>query len=426
MSLVSKQYARNKLQPWLVCFSAALFFFYLVLQLAVFNTIGGDLMRDFGIHATILSQLAATYFYTCSLFFLPTGLLFDRFSTKTLLVIAALLCVAGTALIAITPLLSMAFLGRILVGISNPFSFLGPMRLVARWFPKERAAFIVGLIFTMGMSGGIVAQSPFEFLMHFVGGWRNAMLINAAFGLLITFIMVIFIKDHPIKSFEKPIKKINQTRISFMHSIKLACGKKQNWLCSLYTGLMNLPVPTLGALWGNLYLVQSKGYSSIAAGNLVSFIFVGLILGSPLIGWVSDKLENRKLPMLVSAVCILLCAIAIIYLQTSFFALATLFFILGFFSGAQTISYPVVIESNSPAIESTALAFIAFVVNLIGAGSQIILGLLINLHWTGNLINGIPFYTANDFKFSLTLLPIGLILSLLASIWIRETFNKNI
>lgn len=102
---------KDSFRSWLVFLPATFFFFYLVLQLAVFNSISTGLMHDFNMNATTLSKLSATYLYSCSVFFLPAGLLLDRFSTKNLLIIACLVCVIGVVLIASTSVLWVAFLG---------------------------------------------------------------------------------------------------------------------------------------------------------------------------------------------------------------------------------------------------------------------------------------------------------------------------
>lgn len=411
----------SKLAPWIICVSAALFFFYLVLQLAVFNTIGASLMSDFGISSNMLGQLSATYLYTCSIFFLPAGLLFDRFSTKKLLIISGIICVIGTAMIALAHTIFLAFLGRILVGISNPFSFLGPMRLANKWFSKDKKAFVIGLMVTIGMSGGIVAQSPFAILMNFVGGWRPAMMINAIFGLVLIAIMIIFIKDKPNKVINLENDNENKN-LHFVKGLKLAASKKQNWFCGIYTGLMNLPLPVLGALWGNLYLVQTKSYSTIAAGNLLSFIFIGLIFGPPIIGKLSDKLASRKIPMIFSAMGIFLSIIFIVYTHFHFVGLAILLFLLGFFSGAQAMSYPVVIESNPAAIESTSLGLISVLVNAIGAGAQVLFGWLMDLNWNHLIQKGAPFYSITDFNIALSILPLGFIICIAIALMLKETF----
>ena len=60
----------KKMLPWIVCFSAALFFFYEFIQMNMFNAISADLMRAFSLHATELGKLSAYYFYVIYFFLL--------------------------------------------------------------------------------------------------------------------------------------------------------------------------------------------------------------------------------------------------------------------------------------------------------------------------------------------------------------------
>ena len=50
-------------KPWLVCLGAALFFYYVFFQLAMFNTISAPLMQTFGLQAPALGTLSSSYFF---------------------------------------------------------------------------------------------------------------------------------------------------------------------------------------------------------------------------------------------------------------------------------------------------------------------------------------------------------------------------
>jgi MFS family permease len=236
--------------------------------------------------------------------------------------------------------------------------------------------------------------------------------------------MILIVRDGPL---EVPNKKSEiQAQSYFLENLKQAGHLSQNWLCGFYAGFMNLPVMLLGALWGNLYLVQARGFSTLVAGNLTSMIFLGLIIGAPLAGWISDRLGVRKILMLLSAVFIFLVAVIIVYLLPSIIFLVILFFILGLCSGALILSYSVVAESNPHWVESTALGIVAVMVNIIGAFSQILFGWLIHFKWSGTIVNHAPFYSVGNFKMALTLLPIAFFLSILIAMKIRETYGKRI
>ncbi len=422
--ITKKKRAYSNFSSWSICFVASLFFFYEIVQLTVFNTISGDLTRTFSLSTLQLSRLSACYLYACAAFLLPAGLLLDRFSTKKLLAIACGLCAIGTGLIPTASTVEVATLGRILTGIGNTIAFLGCMRLATRWFPANKIALAMSLSVTIGMSGGIFSQTPFALLVK-ITGWQQAMFINAAIGGIITLLIIFIVKDTPASHTPQNshINRIIPT--GFFESLKKASSKSQNWLCGLYTGLLNLPVMMIGALWGNLYLTQGRGFSAMQAGNITSLIFLGLIIGAPLMGWISDKINSRRKPMLISSCAIFLVILAIIYLSLPTAALSVLFFLFGVLSGSQVLSYPIVSKSNPPHLESTSLALVAIIVNMGGAVSQLLFGWLVNLKWDGLMENGIPIHTLSAYQFALIMLPLAFLISLLAAALIHDAYPRS-
>src|SRR5215213_2903303 len=81
---------------WMVCLSAGLFFFYEFFQLNIFDVINQALRDDFHIDATQLSWMSSAYLWADILFLLPAGIILDRFSTRTVILAAMLVCVIGT------------------------------------------------------------------------------------------------------------------------------------------------------------------------------------------------------------------------------------------------------------------------------------------------------------------------------------------
>ncbi len=86
----------NRLLPWLVVFSAALFFFYEFIQMNMTSSLAPYLMQSFNIDATHLGNLSATYFYSTILFLLPAGQILDRVSTRKVILTALMICILGT------------------------------------------------------------------------------------------------------------------------------------------------------------------------------------------------------------------------------------------------------------------------------------------------------------------------------------------
>jgi MFS family permease len=153
---------------WLVTLTAGLFFFYGFIQLLLPNSINVQLMQSFQLNAPQLGWLVSMYFCANALFLFPAGNLLDRYSTKKLLLTAVLFCTAGTFIFALSYSYVLAGVGRFVIGLGGAFCFLSCIRLASRWFPPNRMALVTGIIVTMAMIGGFVAQSPMVMLTDWV------------------------------------------------------------------------------------------------------------------------------------------------------------------------------------------------------------------------------------------------------------------
>lgn len=402
---------------WVVCLSAGLFFMYEFFQLNIFDVINQPLRAEFNINATELSWMSSSYLWANILFLLPAGLILDRFSTRKVILTALLVCVFGTIGFAVTSSFILAAFFHFLSGIGNAFCFLACVILVARWFPPQRQALVMGSVVTMAFIGGMLAHTPFVYLYESYG-WRTALWIDGGVGGLLLLWIYLAVKDYPEKA-SQIILKNQSADLNF----KRVLLNPQNWLAGSYTSLLNLPIMVLCALWGANYLEIVHQLSPLQASNVVSLIFVGSIIGCPLIGWISDTLARRKLIMIAGAIATLITMIPL-FMQVNLtpFCLSIIFFAIGFFSSTQVISYPLIAESNQ--IANTGLATgIASVIIMGGAGvGQILFGWLMAAHAGAASVH----YKASDFQFAMWMFPIAVALALVAGLLSKETYCKRI
>ncbi|MFM2322106.1 MAG: transporter superfamily [Pseudomonadota bacterium] len=412
----------SKIQPWLVCLSAALFFFYEFIQMGMFNSISQELMHDFSINAGQLGLLSATYFYADVIFLLFAGVLVDRISIRTIILSAMVMVVLSTITFAFSQSFQLAAFSHFIAGVGNAFCFLSCIKLATRWFPSQRLALVVGIMITIAMAGGIVAQTPFALLVHILG-WRQAVLINAALGSFITIIVYVFVYDHPAHQEAKEVVKAAILPTSVGSSIVLALLNKQNSLAGIYTCLLNLPVILLGALWGTLYLTQVHHLGKTQASLVAMMIFLGTIIGSPLVGWFSDFIGRRRSLMIIGALLSLLVLMLIMFIPIlHFYTLLVLFLLLGIFTSTQIISYPLIAESNPKHLTGTSTSLASILIMGGGAVFQPLFGWLIDLHWDRVLIQGVPLYSPNNYLYGMAIMPIAFIVSLIAACCLRETY----
>lgn len=426
-STIINQKSEHTKMAWLVTLTAALFFFYEFIQLNLFNAIDVELMKAFKLNAPQLGQLSSMYFYANALCLFPAGILLDRYSTKKLLLGAVALCTIGTFVFAVANNYIVAALGRFLVGMGASFCFLSCIRLASRWFPPSKMALVTGLVVTMAMLGGLVAQTPLAILSD-VMGWRNAVLLDAALGIVVAIAIALIVQDRPPNSQElQHADQAQLKEIGFWRSIKLVLLNRNNWLGGIYTSLMNLPVFLLGALWGIHYLTEVHHISSVQASYATTLFFVGVIFGSPAFGWFSDTIGRRVLPMIIGAILSLIVMIVLMYApDLSLKELIGLFFLIGFVTSSQVLSYPAIAELNPSTLTSTAVSVDSITIMVSGAIFQPFFGWVMSLHWDHSVSpEGVPLYSAHDFMNAMMIMPIAFVLSIFIGWMITESFCKS-
>lgn len=408
---------RGDLMAWMVCLSAGLFFLYEFFQLNIFDVINQPLRDDFHIDATQLSWMSSAYLWADILFLLPAGIILDRFSTRKVILTAMSVCVLGTIGFAITDSFFLASFFHFLSGIGNAFCFLSCVVLVAHWFPPRRQALVIGSLVTMAFIGGMMAHTPFAYLYDLFG-WRKALMIDGVVGAVLLVWIFMIVRDQP----ENAPQRIRSSEGKVLSSFIKALSNSQNWLAGLFTSLLNLPIMVLCALWGASYLQTVHHLSEIAASNVVSLIFMGSVIGCPLVGWLSDSQGRRKPLMIIGAVATLITVIPLFMnVSLSQISLSVIFFALGLFTSTQVITYPLVAESNH-AENTGAATGIASVIIMGGGGvGQVLFGWLMTHHAGASITE----YTVADFQFAMWMFPVAAIAALIAVLMTRETYCKR-
>lgn len=411
---------------WLATLTAALFFFYEFIQLNLFNAIDTQLMQDFKLNAYQLGQLASMYFYGNALLLIPAGILLDRFSTRKLILVAVVVCTLSTFVFAAASHYWLAALARFFIGSGAAFCFLSCIRIASRWFPAQRMALVTGIIITMAMVGGMVAQTPMAILSHAIG-WRAAIVADAILGIFIIVAILFFVQDYPPDSHE--VLKSNKEHLRALglwRCLLLTVVNPQNWLGGIYTSLLNLPVFLLGALWGMHYLTEVHHLSVVQASYATTVFFVGVIIGSPAYGWFSDYIGLRRLPMIIGALLSLgVILILMLVPQLSLFSLISLFFLIGFATSSQVLTYPTIAELNPLSLTSTSVSIASVTIMSSGFIFQPLFGWMMQLQWDHRIVAGIPVYSAHDFNNAMWIMPIAFVIGLFISFFIKETYCRS-
>lgn len=364
---------RNKAYlPFLACFSAGIFSFYNLFQFSLFNIISPKLLIDFHLTNVQLGIFSSVYLLANTLWLIPGGMLINKYSARTMALVFVLLEIIASFFLAISACLWLSISMRFLQGLASAMSLLISIRLASSWFPKTPAT-AIGIVGGFALAGGIFGNMGFAKAVA-LWGWRNGLFCAGFLGLL--FFIVIFLFLFEMEQNVAEVKSIS------IKDIKNVISNWRNICCGFYVGLMNLPVFTLATLWGTLYLTKNHQVSTTEASIICGLLFIGLIIGSPIIGFIYDKLDNRRQPMLISAILVFTFG-SLIIAKTSlgFTLLAVIFFALGFFSGAQIVAYAAINKGNADGNVNLATGLISFLSNLIGFIAQPLFGFILNVRF---------------------------------------------
>ncbi|MEM1244374.1 MAG: MFS transporter [Pseudomonadota bacterium] len=367
---------KKNINPWIICIISASCFFYAFAQLNLINSLSDALITEWHLSKYQLENLSSCYLYAVAIAFFPCGYLLDKFSVRKLLTIAIFFSGVLTLGFALAQNYQTAVMIRLSLGGLHALIFLGCLRIAVKSVPENRSALAVGLSITIGLLGGLFVQVCFPFALLFMS-WRYLMLIFSSIGF---FIWVLNFKYTNIALLNEN-KQVSERFFSWFLALLKVVSCFQNWLYAIYICLMNLPMMILGALWGDWYLKTHENVTNLQASIIISMIYLGMILGSPAVGWLADTLNRRKLLMLIGAVVSLMIIMVINYvkvLDVSYLIL--LFLTLGILASVQNLGYVLIAKNNAKNLSSTATSFAAVIIMLGSALLQLIFTLSIKTY----------------------------------------------
>jgi MFS family permease len=414
----SSQERLSLAHAYFIFFLAASFYLYeFILQVAP-SVMQESMMQTFNVTGQGFGFISAFYFYAYAPAQLPAGVLFDRYGPRKLMTCAILLCAAGSAFFASTDSVLTASLGRFLIGFGSAFSFIGVLVLTSRWFPPHYFAILAGIAQLMSSVGALFGEVPLAGLIHIVG-WRNASFILSGVGLILAGLFWTFIRDFPNQKNQAiPEHYLREE----WRRLVAVCKHGYTWSIGTYAFAIWTPIAVFAALWGIPYLKEKFDVGVVAASALCSMTWIGIGIGSPLLGWLSDRIENRRIALGLSSILGLSATLILLYAPLTITWAYLILFILGLGAGGQTVSFAVVKENNSQELVGTASGFNNLSVLIGGALFQPLVGYMLQHSNSAHLVNGIAVYSITSYEHALLVMPLCFLLSFICVIFfIKES-----
>lgn len=399
---------------------ASLFYAYDFVIRVMPTVMAHDLMAQYGVDATGFGAISALFFYGYTLMQIPSGVLYDRFSVKWILVIMTALASLSVILFGYTNNIVIASIARFLMGFTSAFAYTGALTVGAIWFAERHFSLFAGLVQVLGSAGAIMGTAPIAYIIAHLGN-RQAINAVAVTGFVIVILMVIFVKRGKRPELAQAKKMTHQIRF------KQLFGNRQNWWLGLYGFFIWAPISILPSLWGVPFLQQAHGFTHVQAALIVSACWVGIAIAGPILGWWSNHIQLRRLPMIIAASIGLFAAVLIVYARPGNEVIAaTLMFLLGTAGSAQVLSFGLAIDQNPRAILSTAIGFTNMSVIAGGMFFQPLVGIILDHYWTGATLYGVRVYNDFAYEYALSIIPISLLGAILTSVFlVKETYCKS-
>jgi MFS family permease len=414
--------------PWMIVCCGMLFYCFNYFLRVSPSVMQNELTQAFHITATQFGTLAAFYYYAYTPMQIPAGMIYDKFGVRVVLCVACLIAVGGLSVFISAQNFQMAAAGRFMIGLGTAFAYIGTLKLASIWLAPNRFAFVAGLTTAIGMTSGALAQTYLTHIVEMIG-YKQALHTSLGAGLILSVMIIILVRNRP----KDKIIAVDemQAPIHFRQLIS-ALGhiftNKQMWLIGIIGCLLYLPSSVFLDLWGIPYLKAVYNLTADQAVTISSYTFYGWIISGPIIGAFSDKIKRRRLPLTCTGFFAALLLCIVFYLpgiNTS--GLYMIFFAIGFCCGAHPLCFALGKESNPIQISGTAVAVTNMLIMAGGAIFQPVVGELLDWHTTTRLgMDGLPIYTASDYTFALSVIPIGVALGIFLSLFLKETYCESL
>lgn len=256
--------------------------------------IAPQLLNDLNLDTKGLGLLSASFFYAFALTQIPISVLIDRVGARRMMTGLSLVGVVGAFVFAFSDSLSQGIIGRVLLGIGMACNLMGTFKLLTLWFGPRIFATLTGLVFSIGTFGNMVATTPLVLLVQRVG-WRYGFAVIGTINLIQAIMLYVIVRDKPEGSASIPLDlPETHSQNTGFQNILVLFRLKDYWIISTATFVRYGILAAIQGLWAGPYLIEVMRLSPLQAGNLILLLNLGMIIGGPGWGVVSDKIFNSS------------------------------------------------------------------------------------------------------------------------------------
>ncbi len=407
---------------WVFAIQYLLLFFHRVCT----AVLAPELVAVFNISGTALGFLSAGYFYPYALMQIPVGMLSDSFGARKTATVFGALGAFGSILFGLSPYFSFAVFARVLIGLGVSAVFVPAMTVYARWFKGKEYARISGLLVAIGGIGWLAGAAPLAFITQ-VFDWRAVFVFIGVLTLVLTAVTWFVVADSPDKKGFSSVTEPGAVRSSgsgVWRGLWQLCREKYFWALAPWYFMRTGVLFSFAGLWAGPYLLDVHKLSKLETGNLLSIVPIAIIVGSPLLGYLSDKVfGSRKIVLVGSSVLHCACwVVLLLYTDTvSVGWLCVILFLMGIAAGSPgNVGFANVKEVFPPSMAGTAIGAANLFAFLGGVVLQPLIGYVLDL--TGRVGSAYP---SSAYRTAFWVFFAASIIALVSVFFTKETLSQG-
>jgi sugar phosphate permease len=419
---------------WLIFVVLTLAYFFVYFHRLSLSIVANDLIADFKTTASVMGLLGSIYFYCYAFMQLPAGLLSDSLGPRKSVTFFLIIASAGSIIFGFAPTIKIAFLGRVMVGLGVSMVFIPTMKILSRWFHPHEFAFMTGILNAVG-GMGVLAATWLLAVMTLLLGWRISFELIGCCTFIIVVLVWLVVRDRPEDKGWPSIEELDPKKddkvthpakqIPLLEGARRVISEKYFWPVAIWFFFDCGVFFAFGGLWGGPYLMHVYGMSRAQAGTVLSMIAWGMIIGSPPLGFLSDKvMKSRKKPFIL---CNLVLVIELTFLSIyptglPHITLYILFFIFSICSSAVVIfGFTIIKELFPMEIAGTSTGMVNLFPFLGGAVFMPLLGRVLDAYPKSDTGG----YSLEAYSMLIIILLGASVLSLICTFLTKETYQDR-
>jgi sugar phosphate permease len=419
---------------WLIFAVLATVYFGAFFHRVCPSVVALDIQQDFGISAGLIGLLASAYFYSYAFIQFPAGLLSDSLGPRAAVSLFLLVGGVGSVLFGWAPDVAVAVLGRVMIGLGAGMIFAPTMKVISQWFRTVEFARVNSIFMSVGGLGALVAAEPLALLTGWMG-WRITFASIGVGTVLFSVVVWGLVRNRPQDLGWPSLAEIDPVygkslpppqEIPLWEGARKVITEKYFWPVATWKFWSMGCYFSFGGLWAGPYLVHVYGLSRAEAGSILNMFALGIVLGSPTMAYVSDRLLRSRKWVLTCAAVGLTAVIAVLLLfpvGLSLFSLYVLFFLFSAFALAPgVISITTTKELFPVEITGTSIGMVNLFPFVGGAVMQLVAGWMIDAYPKSEA--GV--YPLDAYRSMLWLLLCGSLIALAGSLLMKETFPGSL